>query len=61
MLCGYLAIFIYAGVSSAIDCGSWMAAVRALLVCSGTCDVVLMVIPARGGFWGNIFGGWWVR
>ena len=35
MLCGYLAIFMSSGVSSAADCGSWVAAVRALLVCRG--------------------------
>ena len=26
----------------------------------GTCDVVLMIVPARGGFLGGIFGRWWV-
>ena len=35
MLCGYLAIFMSAGVSSVVDCGSWVAAVYALLICSG--------------------------
>ena len=35
MLCGYLAIFMSAGVSSAVDCGSWVAAVCALLICWG--------------------------
>ena len=32
MLCGYLAIFMSAGVSSAVDCGSWVAAVYILLI-----------------------------
>ena len=35
MLCGYLSIFMSARVSSAVDSGSWMVAVRALLVCWG--------------------------
>ena len=61
MLCGYLAIFMSPGVSSEVDCGGWVSAVRALLVCLGTCGVVLMVVPARGGvFLGSMFGGWWV-
>ena len=32
---GYLAIFMFAGVSSVVDCGSWVAAVRALVICWG--------------------------
>ena len=55
MLCGHLAIFMSAGVSSAADCGSLVAAACALLVCWGMCDVVLMVVPARGGFLGGAF------
>ena len=35
LLCGHLAIFISAGVSLAVDCGSWVAAVHALLACWG--------------------------
>ena len=33
MFCGYLAIFMSAGVSVVVDCGSWAATVRALLIC----------------------------
>ena len=29
MLCGHFAVFMSAGVSSGVDCGSWVAAVRA--------------------------------
>ena len=69
VFCGYLAIFMSAGVSSTVDCGSWVAAFYALLVCGGDmCDVVLMVVPARGGFFREHFWGmagvigclWWV-
>ena len=35
MLCGYLTIFMSAGVSSVVDCGSWEAEARALLICWG--------------------------
>ena len=35
MFCGYLAVFMSAGVSSAVDCGGWAADVRALLICLG--------------------------
>ena len=49
MLCGYLTILMFSGVFSAVDCGSWVAAVCALLVCWGCGDVVLIFVPAQGG------------
>ena len=57
MLCGHLAIFMSAGVSSAVDCGSWVAAVCARWSAGGICNVVLVVVSVQGGFFGEHFWG----
>ena len=58
MLCGCLAIFMSAGFFRwLIVAVGWLRFVHCWAA-GGTCDVVLMVVPARGGFLGNIFGGW---
>ena len=36
VLCGHTAVFMSAGVSSAVDCGGWVAAVCGQLVCWGS-------------------------
>ena len=36
VLCGHTAVFMSAAVSSAVDCGSWVAAVCVQLVCWGS-------------------------
>ena len=53
MLCRHLAVFLSVGFLRRLDCASWVAAVCVRLVCWGTCDVVLVVVPAGGGFLGE--------
>ena len=44
-LCGRLAAFMSAGVSLAVDCDGWQQFVHCWSA-GGTCDVVLVVVPA---------------
>ena len=60
VLCGYLAIFMSAGISSVVHCGSWVAAVCALLICWGCVLWCLWSFLLEVGFLGSIFGRWWV-
>ena len=68
VLCGHLAVFMTTGVSSAVDCGSWVAAVRVRLVCWGVHVMwCLWSFLPWWGFGGTLWGMvgvmgclWWV-
>ena len=57
MLCENLAIFMSAGVSSAVDYASWVAAVCALLICWGyVWSGAYGRSCSRWAFWGAFLG-----